>query len=88
MSFACATAWLMWMFHALEVNLTDTVVTRPDAEQIFQQALGLDVEVTGGRRPHSDGRGNLFHALSRIRRQYVYPTQQHEVIVSSTACTN
>jgi hypothetical protein len=27
-SFACATAWLMWMFHALGRNLTDTVVTR------------------------------------------------------------
>jgi protein-S-isoprenylcysteine O-methyltransferase Ste14 len=30
-SFACATGWLMWMFHALGRNLTDTVVTRRDA---------------------------------------------------------
>jgi protein-S-isoprenylcysteine O-methyltransferase Ste14 len=30
-SFACATAWLMWMFHTLGRNLTDTVVTRRDA---------------------------------------------------------
>jgi protein-S-isoprenylcysteine O-methyltransferase Ste14 len=29
--FACAAAWLMWMFHALGRNLTDTVVTRRDA---------------------------------------------------------
>jgi protein-S-isoprenylcysteine O-methyltransferase Ste14 len=30
-SFACATAWLMWMLHTLGRNLTDTVVTRRDA---------------------------------------------------------
>jgi len=29
--FACAVAWLMWMFRALGRNLTDTVVTRRDA---------------------------------------------------------
>jgi protein-S-isoprenylcysteine O-methyltransferase Ste14 len=29
--FACAVVWLMWMFHALGRNLTDTVVTRKDA---------------------------------------------------------
>ncbi|MFL6351691.1 MAG: methyltransferase family protein [Bryobacteraceae bacterium] len=29
--FACAAGWLMWMFHALGRNLTDTVVTRRDA---------------------------------------------------------
>jgi protein-S-isoprenylcysteine O-methyltransferase Ste14 len=29
--FACGAAWLMWMFHALGRNLTDTVVTRRDA---------------------------------------------------------
>jgi protein-S-isoprenylcysteine O-methyltransferase Ste14 len=29
--FACAAAWLMWMFHTLGRNLTDTVVTRKDA---------------------------------------------------------
>jgi protein-S-isoprenylcysteine O-methyltransferase Ste14 len=29
--FACAVAWLMWMFHTLGRNLTDTVVTRKDA---------------------------------------------------------
>src|SRR4051794_41764921 len=29
--FACAVAWLMWMFHALGRNLTDTVVTRRNA---------------------------------------------------------
>ena len=29
--FAFAVAWLLWMFHALGKNLTDTVVTRRDA---------------------------------------------------------
>src|SRR4051812_29329129 len=29
--FACAVAWLMWMFHALGRNLTDAVVTRRNA---------------------------------------------------------
>jgi protein-S-isoprenylcysteine O-methyltransferase Ste14 len=29
--FACAAAWLMWMFHTLGRNLTDTVVMRRDA---------------------------------------------------------
>jgi len=29
--FACAAAWLIWMFHTLGRNLTDTVVTRRDA---------------------------------------------------------
>ena len=29
--FACAVAWLIWMFHTLGRNLTDTVVTRRDA---------------------------------------------------------
>jgi protein-S-isoprenylcysteine O-methyltransferase Ste14 len=29
--FALAVAWLMWMFHTLGRNLTDTVVTRRDA---------------------------------------------------------
>jgi protein-S-isoprenylcysteine O-methyltransferase Ste14 len=29
--FACAVAWLMWMFRSLGRNLTDTVVTRHDA---------------------------------------------------------
>ena len=30
--FACAVAWLMWMFHTLGHNLTDTVVTRREAK--------------------------------------------------------
>jgi protein-S-isoprenylcysteine O-methyltransferase Ste14 len=29
--FACTVAWLIWMFHSLGRNLTDTVVTRRDA---------------------------------------------------------
>jgi protein-S-isoprenylcysteine O-methyltransferase Ste14 len=29
--FGCAVAWLIWMFHTLGRNLTDTVVTRRDA---------------------------------------------------------
>jgi protein-S-isoprenylcysteine O-methyltransferase Ste14 len=29
--FACSVAWLIWMFHTLGRNLTDTVVTRRDA---------------------------------------------------------
>jgi len=29
--FACAIAWLLWMFHSLGRNLTDTVVTRRNA---------------------------------------------------------
>src|SRR5262245_51551359 len=29
--FVCAAAWLLWMFHSLGRNLTDTVVTRRDA---------------------------------------------------------
>ncbi len=29
--FACSVAWLIWMFHSLGRNLTDTVVTRRDA---------------------------------------------------------
>jgi protein-S-isoprenylcysteine O-methyltransferase Ste14 len=29
--FACAVAWLLWMFHTLGRNLTDTVVTRRNA---------------------------------------------------------
>ncbi len=29
--FACAVAWLIWMFHTLGRNLTDTVVVRRDA---------------------------------------------------------
>ncbi len=29
--FACAIAWLLWMFHSLGRNLTDTVVPRRDA---------------------------------------------------------
>jgi Phospholipid methyltransferase len=34
--FACAVAWLMWMFRALGRNLTDTVVTRRDAHFVDQ----------------------------------------------------
>jgi protein-S-isoprenylcysteine O-methyltransferase Ste14 len=30
-AYACSVAWLLWMFHALGRNLTDTVVTRRDA---------------------------------------------------------
>jgi protein-S-isoprenylcysteine O-methyltransferase Ste14 len=30
-AFACSVAWLIWMFHTLGRNLTDTVVTRKDA---------------------------------------------------------
>lgn len=30
--FACSVAWLIWMFHALGPNLTDTVVTRQNAQ--------------------------------------------------------
>ena len=30
--FACAVAWLVWMFRSLGRNLTDTVVTRRDAK--------------------------------------------------------
>jgi protein-S-isoprenylcysteine O-methyltransferase Ste14 len=30
-SFGCAVAWLLWMFHTLGRNLTDTVVTRRNA---------------------------------------------------------
>jgi len=30
-AFACSVAWLIWMFHTLGRNLTDTVVTRRDA---------------------------------------------------------
>ena len=29
--FVCAVAWLLWMFHTLGRNLTDTVVTRRNA---------------------------------------------------------
>src|SRR4051812_47641296 len=29
--FCCSVAWLIWMFHTLGRNLTDTVVTRRDA---------------------------------------------------------
>lgn len=29
--FVCTAAWLLWMFHSLGRNLTDTVVTRRDA---------------------------------------------------------
>ncbi len=29
--FSCSIAWLIWMFHTLGRNLTDTVVTRRDA---------------------------------------------------------
>lgn len=29
--FVCAAAWLLWMFHTLGRNLTDTVVTRQNA---------------------------------------------------------
>jgi protein-S-isoprenylcysteine O-methyltransferase Ste14 len=29
--FVCAVAWMLWMFHTLGRNLTDTVVTRRDA---------------------------------------------------------
>jgi len=29
--YACAVAWLLWMFHTLGRNLTDTVVTRREA---------------------------------------------------------
>ncbi len=29
--FACAVIWLIWMFHTLGQNLTDTVVTRRHA---------------------------------------------------------
>jgi protein-S-isoprenylcysteine O-methyltransferase Ste14 len=32
--FACGVAWLMWMFHALGRNLTDTVVTRRNAHLV------------------------------------------------------
>jgi protein-S-isoprenylcysteine O-methyltransferase Ste14 len=34
--FACAVAWLIWMFHSLGRNLTDTVVTRRDAHFVDQ----------------------------------------------------
>jgi protein-S-isoprenylcysteine O-methyltransferase Ste14 len=30
-AFACTVAWLIWMFHSLGRNLTDTVVTRRNA---------------------------------------------------------
>jgi protein-S-isoprenylcysteine O-methyltransferase Ste14 len=30
--FVCAVVWLLWMFHTLGRNLTDTVVTRRDAK--------------------------------------------------------
>jgi protein-S-isoprenylcysteine O-methyltransferase Ste14 len=30
-TFACSIAWLIWMFHTLGRNLTDTVVTRRDS---------------------------------------------------------
>ena len=30
-AFACSVAWLLWMFHSLGRNLTDTVVARRDA---------------------------------------------------------
>jgi protein-S-isoprenylcysteine O-methyltransferase Ste14 len=30
--FICAVVWLLWMFHTLGRNLTDTVVTRRDAK--------------------------------------------------------
>jgi len=30
--FLCAVVWLLWMFHTLGRNLTDTVVTRRDAK--------------------------------------------------------
>jgi len=30
--FGCSVAWLVWMFHTLGPNLTDTVVTRRNAE--------------------------------------------------------
>jgi protein-S-isoprenylcysteine O-methyltransferase Ste14 len=29
--FVCAVAWMLWMFHTLGRNLTDTVVTRQNA---------------------------------------------------------
>jgi protein-S-isoprenylcysteine O-methyltransferase Ste14 len=29
--FVCAVGWMLWMFHSLGRNLTDTVVTRQDA---------------------------------------------------------
>jgi protein-S-isoprenylcysteine O-methyltransferase Ste14 len=29
--FGCGVAWLIWMFHSLGPNLTDTVVTRREA---------------------------------------------------------
>jgi protein-S-isoprenylcysteine O-methyltransferase Ste14 len=34
--FTCAVAWLIWMFHTLGRNLTDTVVTRRDAYFVDQ----------------------------------------------------
>jgi protein-S-isoprenylcysteine O-methyltransferase Ste14 len=33
--FACAISWLIWMFHTLGRNLTDTVVTRRDAHFVY-----------------------------------------------------
>src|SRR3982751_2620825 len=32
---ACTFAWLIWMFHTLGRNLTDTVVTRRDAHFVY-----------------------------------------------------
>jgi protein-S-isoprenylcysteine O-methyltransferase Ste14 len=32
--FACSVTWLVWMFRSLDRNLTDTVVTRRNAEFI------------------------------------------------------
>jgi protein-S-isoprenylcysteine O-methyltransferase Ste14 len=33
-AFGCSVAWLLWMFHNLGRNLTDTVVTRRDAHLV------------------------------------------------------
>ena len=34
LGFACSVGWLLWMFHSLGRNLTDTVVTRREARLV------------------------------------------------------
>ena len=52
--FACAVAWLIWMFHSLGRNLTDTVVTRRNANfvdhgpyRLIRNPMYTGVLVTG-----------------------------------------
>ena len=40
-AFVCGVGWMIWRFHSLGRNLSDTVVTRPDANFVDHGPYGF-----------------------------------------------